>query len=73
MTSVGRFDWHGDPTTSDTPVTGDYRNIQNLPRSMQAQCGAAFKFDRSFMQWIKNGTKKTMGEVAEEWLWRRGR
>jgi len=39
---------------------------------MQAQCGAAFKFDRRFMRWIKNGTRKTMGEVAEEWLRRRG-
>jgi hypothetical protein len=27
-----------------------------------------FKFDRRFMQWIKNGTEKTMGEVADEWL-----
>jgi len=72
MTSAGRFDWHSDPITPDTPVTENYRNTQNVRRFLRARCGAALKFDRSFMQWIKSGTKKTMGEVAEEWLRRRG-
>ena len=31
-----------------------------------------FKFDRPFMQWIKDGTPKTMGAVAEEWRRRQG-
>jgi hypothetical protein len=25
------------------------------------------EFDRSFMQWINEGTPKTMGAVADEW------
>jgi len=68
MTSAGRFDWHGDPIAPDTPVTENYRNTQNVRRFLRAQWVAAFKFDRSFMQLIKHGTRKTMGEVAEEWL-----
>ncbi|SEB82151.1 hypothetical protein SAMN05519104_0186 [Rhizobiales bacterium GAS188] len=65
------FDWHSDPITPDTPVTDNYKNTQNVRRYMTAQCGQGFKFDRSFMQWIKDGTNKTMGEVASEWLRRR--
>jgi Domain of unknown function (DUF6434) len=34
---------------------------------LQSQCGADFHFDRSFMQWIKDGSPKTMGDVADEW------
>ena len=62
------FDWHADPITRSTPVTSSYRNTQNVRRFLQAQCGAEFKFDRAFMQWIKNGEDKTMGDVADEWL-----
>lgn len=62
------FDWHGDPITSETPVTENYRNTQNVRRFLTASCGPGFKFDRAFMAWIKNGDPKTMGEVAAQWL-----
>jgi hypothetical protein len=54
--------------TRGTPVTASYRNTQNVRRFLLSQCGARFRFDRPFMQWIKNGTEKTMGDVADEWL-----
>ncbi len=62
------FDWHTDMITRDTPVTGSYRNTQNVRRFLKAQCGDHFKFDRVFMAWIRNGTPKTMGGVADEWM-----
>ena len=34
--------------------------------------GAGVKFDRPFMQWIKDDTPKTMGAVADEWRRRQG-
>ena len=49
-----------------------YRSTQNVRRFLHAECGAGFKFDRPFMQWIKDGTPKTMGAVAEEWRRRQG-
>ena len=61
------FDWHGDPITRETPVTESYRNTQNVRRFLEAQCGADFRFDRAFMAWIKDGTAKTMGDVADVW------
>jgi Domain of unknown function (DUF6434) len=65
------FDWHSDRITRATPVTSTYRSTQNVRRFLRSQCGKHFKFDRSFMQWIRNGTKKTMGDVADEWMRRR--
>jgi hypothetical protein len=67
-----KFDWHSDPITADTPVTKGYRNTQNVRRFLTAQCGPAFKFDRDFMAWIKDGGAKTMGDVAREWKRRKG-
>ena len=64
---MARFDWHSDTVTRDTPVDGSYRNTQNVRRFLLVQCGAAFRFDRPFMAWIRDGRPKTMGEVADEW------
>jgi 2-iminobutanoate/2-iminopropanoate deaminase len=66
------FDWHGGAITRATPVTPSYRSTQNVRRFLHAECGAGFKFDRPFMQWIKDGTPKTMGAVADEWRRRQG-
>ena len=68
---MSRFDWHSDPINRDTPVTASYQKTQNVRRFPTAQGGTAFRFDRPFMHWIKDGTPKTMGDVADEWLRRR--
>ena len=62
------FDWHRDQISRATLLGPTYRNTQNVRRFLQKQCGLQFRFDRSFMQWIKNGERKTMGDVADEWL-----
>jgi hypothetical protein len=62
------FDWHADPIARTTPVTPTYRTTQNVRRFLLSQCGEQFSFDRSFMRWITDGTEKTMGDVADEWL-----
>lgn len=67
------FDWHTDAITRQTPVTESYRNTQNVRRFLKSQCGMGFKFDRPFMQWIRNGSEKTMGGVADEWTKRNSR
>jgi hypothetical protein len=65
------FDWHADSITAATPVSDDYKSTQNVRRFLHAQCSKDFKFDRSFMKWIRDGTSKTMGDVAREWKRRR--
>jgi hypothetical protein len=65
---VKAFDWHSDAIARSTPITESYRNTQNVRRFFRRQCGSHFKFDRSFMAWLKNGTPKTMGDAVDEWL-----
>lgn len=65
------FDWHRDPILRTTPVDATYRNTQNVRRFMQAQCGPEFRFDRSFMAWIRDSSPTTMGALVDEWLKRR--
>ncbi|MCQ4259961.1 DUF6434 domain-containing protein [Stutzerimonas stutzeri] len=64
---MNQFDWHSDQITNETMVTASYRNTQNVRRFMTETCGPDFKFDRDFMGWMKDGTPKTMGQVACEW------
>jgi hypothetical protein len=66
-----KFDWHSRQITRATMVDKDYKSTQNVRRFLTAQCGADFKFDRDFMAWIRNGSPKNMGDVADEWSRRR--
>ena len=66
------FNWHGGVITRKTSVDAHYKNTQNVRRFLLAQCGPQFKFDRDFMAWIRDGAAKTMGDVADEWMRRRG-
>lgn len=34
---------------------------------MMDECGPNFRFDREFMDWIRNDTAKNLGDVVEEW------
>ncbi|QPC92658.1 DUF6434 domain-containing protein [Mesorhizobium sp. INR15] len=61
------IDWHADPISRATVVTKSYRNTQNVRRFFIKECGGAFRFDRSFMAWLKDGMDKTMGDAADEW------
>ena len=70
---MASFDWHSDPLSRETMVTGTYRNTQNVRRFLKSQCGEQFRFDRPFMQWIRDGREKTLGDVADEWLRRQAR
>ena len=62
------FDWHADPISRATAITKSYRNTQNVRRFLIRECGEAFRFDRPFMAWLKDGAQKTMGDAADEWL-----
>ena len=65
---MAQFDWHSHAITRATPVTDSYKSTQNVRRFLQSQCGPQFKFTRPFMQWIMDGSPKTMGDVADAWI-----
>ncbi len=66
------FDWHAAAIPRATPVTESYRSAQNVRRFMVSYCGADFAFDRPFMAWIKDGTPRTMADVVDVFIQRRG-
>jgi len=70
-TALADFDWHKDKITRATPLISSYRNTQNVRRFFKAECGSHFKFDRPFMAWLKDGSPKTMGDAASEWIRRK--
>ncbi|WP_245264911.1 DUF6434 domain-containing protein [Mesorhizobium opportunistum] len=39
-----------------------------MRRFLTRECGDAFRFDRPFMAWLKDGREKTMGDAADEWI-----
>jgi len=65
---MASFDWHSGPLDRATPMTGTYRNTQNVRRFFKAECGTRFSFDRDFMAWLKAGKAQTLGDAADEWL-----
>ena len=65
---MAKFNWHSDMIDRETLVTENYRSTQNVRRFLKLQCGEEFKFDRQFMDWIKSGQPRTMGDVADEWI-----
>ena len=65
---MAAFDWHKDEIIRALPITSTYRNTQNVRRFFVAECGEQFKLDRPFMAWLIDGTPKTMGDAADEWL-----
>ena len=69
---MAAFDWHSGKITRGTPITPDHRNTQNVRRFFRTQCGEGFKFDRSFMAWLRGASGKTMGDAANERLRRKG-
>jgi hypothetical protein len=61
------FDWHGGEINRGTVITTSYRGTQKVRRFFKAECGDDFKFDRSFMAWIKEAVGQTLGDAVVEW------
>jgi hypothetical protein len=70
---MGDFDWHADENTKNTRIDSSYKNTQKMRRFFRSRCGDDFKFDRSFMLWMKQNSAKTMDEAVAEWLAAMGR
>ncbi len=62
-----KFDWHCDRISPSTLIDASYKNTQNVRRFFKKHCGDHFKFDRSFMQWMKENTGKSMANAVTEW------
>ena len=69
--TMRKFDWHKDKITISTEIDVGYKNTQNVRRFLKAHGGDHFKFDRSFMLWMKTHQGMTMGDALAEWFTRK--
>jgi hypothetical protein len=61
------FDWHSGDITRATPITKTFRKTQKVRRFFKTECGDGFRFDVSFIDWLKAAVGRTMGEAVDEW------
>lgn len=66
--TTSKFDWHATDLTAETVITDNYKNTQNVRRFFKAHADPNFKFNISFMEWLKANVGKTLGDAAAYWL-----
>ena len=57
------FDWGASELTTDTIVTDNYRNTQNVRRFFQSHVGPGFRFTISLMDWFRSNVGRTLGDA----------
>lgn len=64
---VSRFDWNAEKLTTDTIITDNYKNTENVRAFFKEQIGDKFKFNVKFMNWMKISHGRTLGDAVEKW------
>lgn len=65
--STSEFNWKTEVLASETIITDSYTNGTNSREFFQKHCGKAFKFNISFMKWMKENTGRTLKDAVLEW------
>lgn len=61
------FDWHSSELSTNTIITDNYKNTQNVRRYFKAHVDIGFKFNIDLMDWCKKNTGKTLGDAGRYW------
>lgn len=64
---VSNFDWNTETLSLDTIITDSYKNTQNVRDFFTRNIGPGFKFNVSFMDWMKSNTGKTLQDAIDEY------
>lgn len=64
---ISKFDWHTAILTTETRLTNNYKNTENVRAFFVENIGTQFKFNVPFMKWMKTNEGKTFGDAIEEW------
>jgi hypothetical protein len=65
---ISRFDWNTEKLNTETKITDNYRNTENVREFFKSQIGDKFKFNVKFMNWMKSAQNKTLGDAIEQWI-----
>lgn len=61
------FDWGNASLNSNTLITDNYRNSENVREFFKNAIGSNFKFNVEFMNWMKLSAGKTLGDAVCKW------
>ncbi len=61
------FDWSKEVLSTQTIITDNYQNSQNVRRFFEKKIGPSFKFSVLFMNWMKFNTGKNLGDAITAW------
>ena len=62
-----KFDWNNEELTTETRITDNYKNTENVRIFFVEQIGNRFKFNVKFMNWMKSNAGKTLEQAIEKW------
>lgn len=62
-----KFDWNREQLTTETIITDTYKNSENVRAFFVQAIGKQFKFNVTFMNWMKTHTGKTLKEAIAAW------
>ncbi len=68
VTRISNFNWNLENLTLGTVIADNYKNTENVRSFFQNHIGSAFKFNVTFMNWMKQNIGKTLGDAANEWM-----
>ncbi|MEM7544312.1 MAG: DUF6434 domain-containing protein [Pseudomonadota bacterium] len=62
------FNWARDPITPDTVIDAGYSNGPNVRDFFITEIGSRFRFNITFMDWMKANTGRAMSDAVTAWL-----
>jgi hypothetical protein len=62
-----RFNWDTEPLTTETVITDNYKNGENVRNFFIQTIGSHFSFNVVFIKWMKENVGKTLADAIAEW------
>ena len=64
---TSNFDWNKEVLSTETLITDNYKNTENVRVFFICKIGKQFKFNVEFMNWMKINIGKTLADAIIEW------
>jgi Domain of unknown function (DUF6434)/SAP domain-containing new25 len=64
---ISNFDWKTERLSINTIITDNYKNTENVRTFFENAIGKHFKFNVTFMKWMKTSSGKTLEDAIDTW------
>jgi len=66
-TLKSNFDWNTETLSLETVISDSYKNTENVRAFFKQLIGSNFKFNVTFMDWMKMNSGKTLGDAVDKY------